>query len=315
MGLSSFGYSGTIAHVLLTATDDAPADPGCYSWPRPVVRPMACTLKRRPLAWRDPVHPLLQRRLPATPPALALFHSPVAGALRSLAAEHIVRSHIVFPGAAYLEMARAASSAFAPAPAGVALREIFFLRPLELPADAPGPEAAAWVECALLEGGGFEVRSGVEGAASDEYSATHCMGTHGAAAADGWRDVDEAALKRHCVKAADTAAFYASFYDGGLQYGPAYRRVEELWVSESGAEATARLRRRTDLQQTLVHPADLDGALQSTKVLASGEDVEGQIRLPFSVDAALMRGPAQGSLWVVRAPAGSTAAPLLPPPL
>ena len=60
-GLSSFGYSGTIAHVLLTATDDAPADPGCYSWPRPVVRPMACTLKRRPLAWRDPVHPLLQR--------------------------------------------------------------------------------------------------------------------------------------------------------------------------------------------------------------------------------------------------------------
>ena len=100
---------------------------------------------------------------------------------------------------------------------------------------------------------------------------------------------------------ADTAAFYASFAAGGLEYGPAYRRVEALWVSETGAEATSRLLPRTNLQRTHVHPADLDGALQSTKVLASGEGASGQIRLPFSIDTALLRGKASGPLWAVRA--------------
>ena len=53
------------------------------------------------------MHPLLQLRLPSLAPAAALFRAPVAGPLRALVAEHIVRGRVVFPGAAYLEMARA----------------------------------------------------------------------------------------------------------------------------------------------------------------------------------------------------------------
>ena len=44
-----------------------------------------------------------------------------------------------------------------------------------------------------------------------------------------------------------------------------------------------------------MHPADLDGALQPTKVLASGDGGSDQTRLPFSIDTALMRGKASGS--------------------
>ena len=35
-----------------------------------------------------------------------------------------------------------------------------------------------------MEDGGFELRSGAEGAPSEEASATHCVGRYGAAAAD-----------------------------------------------------------------------------------------------------------------------------------
>ena len=156
-----------------------------------------------------------------------------------------------------------------------------------------------------MEDGGFELRSGAEGAPSDEASATHCVGRYGAAVADGWSHVDEEAVRQRCVVPADTADFYASFAAGGLEYGPAYRRVASLWVSPSGAEATSRLLPRGNLQRTQVHPADLDGALQSTKVLASGDGGSDQTRLPFSIDTALMRGKASGQLWAAVASRGS----------
>ena len=82
------------------------------------------------------MHPLLQLRLRSLAPAAALFRAPVTGPLHALVAEHIVRGRVVFPGAAYLEMARAASGKHALARAGargtslgevgISLSEIFF---------------------------------------------------------------------------------------------------------------------------------------------------------------------------------------------
>ena len=51
-----------------------------------------------------------------------------------------------------------------------------------------------------MEDGGFELRSGAEGAASDEASATHCVGRYGTAAADGWSHFDEEAVRQRCVR-------------------------------------------------------------------------------------------------------------------
>ena len=101
------------------------------------------------------MHPLLQLRLPSLAPAAALFRAPMAGPLRALVAEHIVRGRVVFPGAAYLEMARAASAARAGArgtslrEVGISLSEIFFLRPLVLPDGAPKPNLTLTLTLAL----------------------------------------------------------------------------------------------------------------------------------------------------------------------
>ena len=53
-GVSSFGYSGTIAHAVLQAEQGAQS--------LTPVMPML-PLKRRAFPWRDPVHPLLQLSL------------------------------------------------------------------------------------------------------------------------------------------------------------------------------------------------------------------------------------------------------------
>eukprot|EP00964_Phaeocystis_antarctica_P081716 scaffold51141_cov63-Phaeocystis_antarctica.AAC.1 len=260
----------------------------------------ALRFRRRAFLWADPVHPLLQRRLPAPSGCTALFRSPVAGPLHALVADHVVRGRTVVPGAAYLETARAACSAVTPPSAsGAALRGVFFLQPLAL--DAGG---AAWVECALLEGGAFEVRSG----GGDGVAAVHCSGQWAAADAAAWRPFGLAAARERCCNVVDTAALYAAFSSVGLQYGPAFRALEAAW--EGGSEATARLRRRASLAGTQVHPADLDGALQSIALLRRGGDSHTETRLPFAVDCVLMRGPAAGVLWAVASALGVDAADL-----
>ena len=63
--------------------------------------------------------------------------------------------------------------------------------------------------------------------------------------------------------------------------------------------ALARLRARSTHEGTQVHPADLDDALCTSGVVTSSGG-DGETRLPFAVDDALLRG-APGELWAVRA--------------
>eukprot|EP00964_Phaeocystis_antarctica_P042504 scaffold24366_cov62-Phaeocystis_antarctica.AAC.1 len=290
-GVSSFGYGGTIAHAVMQRVPGGAAE-GTRGT-------AALRFRRRAFLWAEPVHPLLQRRLPAPSGCAALFRSPVAGPLHALVADHIVRGRLVVPGAAHLETVRAACSAVAPPSAsGAALSGVFFLRPLALEAGG-----AAWVECALLEGGAFEVRSGT----GEAVAAVHCSGQWAAAGAAAWRPFGLAAARERCCDVADTAALYAAFSAAELQYGPAYRALEAAWEGSGEAMARLRLRQRASLAGTQVHPADLDGALQSTALLRRGGGGQAETRLPFAVDGVLMRGPAAGVLWAVASASGADA--------
>ena len=63
------------------------------------------------------------------------FRSPAAGALLAVVADHIVRGRVVFPGAGYLEMARAASVSLSGGAKSAVLSRVFFLQPLVLDGD------------------------------------------------------------------------------------------------------------------------------------------------------------------------------------
>ena len=80
-----------------------------------------------------------------------------------------------------------------------------------------------------------------------------------------------AEVRARCARSVDTAEHYARLEAAGLQYGTAFRRIEELW--QGGQEAVARLSPpvTADRSAYLVHPALLDGCLQVlAAVLADG---------------------------------------------
>ena len=319
-GVSSFGYSGTIAHAVIAVgrggeqrgvggvPDSSaalalgpsgakragaglgPAGGGLQARtsqadvPRSPVasRPAPSLLYRRhAFQWRDQPHPFAQRSLPSSAGDSVVFQSPTAGALHALVADHVVQGRVVFPGAGYLEMARAAGAR--------ALCAVYFLQPLAIEAHG------VLVECVVSKGR-FEVCSREAGAV--DAVTVHCSGATSGATA--WGRIEHASLRAPSV-AADVGALYDGFDAVGLQYGPGYRTLVHAWGGAS--HALARLRTRSAREGTQVHPADLDDALCTSGVLASS-GAGGETLLPFAVDDALLRG-ATGELWAVRA-AGAT---------
>ena len=112
--------------------------------PSDVRPPLAFT--RRSFQWRVASHPLIQSRLPPLDDAGAIFRSRATHCM-DLVHDHVVQSRVIFPGAGYLELARAAAMT------ATALRGVFFLQPLAL------ETAGLLIECAITDGR-FEVRSG-----------------------------------------------------------------------------------------------------------------------------------------------------------
>ena len=273
-GVSSFGYSGTIAHAVLS--DEGIAQRTELPW-------LLLVYNRRIFQWRDLPHPFAQRRLPSSDGGPTVFRSPSAGTLLALVADHVVQARIVFPGAGYLEMARAAA-------AEATLQGVFFLQPLAI------DSVTLLIECAVSDSR-FEVRSGVDDATLAD-AAAHCSGSIGVGS---WQRVDHASVRaRSSAHAAQVSALYASFDAGGLQYGPAYRTIVQAWAG--GGDTQARLRARVASEGTAVHPADLDDALCVGALIGRSNRGEAnvQTRLPYALDDVLLQEVASGELWAVR---------------
>ena len=108
--------------------------------------------------------------------------------------------------------------------------------------------------------------------------------------------VELASLRaRSCAHMAHIDTLYDGFDARGLQYGPVYRTLAQGW--SSATEATARLLLRSVSEGTAVHHADLDDA-QCAGALMSSSNGNGETRLPFAVDEAVLQG-APGALWAV----------------
>ena len=101
--VSSFGYSGTIAHALTESHSTANTLPQSMRMP--------LMLTRETFIWSSPPHPLQQSSLPFDRGELdvVVLRSATVGAMRALLANHVVHGRVIFPGAGYLEMARTAA--------------------------------------------------------------------------------------------------------------------------------------------------------------------------------------------------------------
>ena len=277
-GVSSFGYSGTIAHALLRGGLWAAAGVDVHAAP-PLV------YARRCFPWRHAPHAFAQVKVAASPSAPdILFRSPAAGALHLLVADHIVHDRVIFPAVGYLEMARAVCEADASR-----MRDVFFLQPLAVEA------AGLSIECAMAQGR-FEVRASAEGT----DVAAYCSGEVGVLALSPLADTGWAHRRSSCPRAVHTGELYSQLASVGLQYGPAFRLLMHAWGGGCRVHAVARLRERCALDATQVHASDVDDALCLCAVMRPAESSSRETQVPFAVDRALLQAGRPG-LWAVRA--------------
>jgi hypothetical protein len=93
------------------------------------------------------------------------------------------------------------------------------------------------------------------------------------------------ALKAQCGRPQQAAAFYRKFSNFGLQYGPSFQTLQEIYIN--GVFALSMLKipdhLKGDFDQFILHPSMIDGALQTIAPLAGDADLA-MPHVPFALD-------------------------------
>ncbi|MFD4545073.1 SDR family NAD(P)-dependent oxidoreductase [Streptomyces sp. NPDC058466] len=204
--------------------------------------------------------------------------------------DHQVTGEVWLPGAAFLDMALEAAAASQDG-GDVCLADVRFVRPLALDADRP---VRLQLVLRPAEDGfrDFTIASAAAGERGAPWQ-RHVMGR--VALAESTADGDEgpAALRERCDEKVDLSAVYAGLAALGIDYGPAFRGLEEGHRTDSAA--LGRLA-RTPAAGHLLHPATLDAAFHTAAL--PGAAPEGRAFVPAGVGRLRFTGPRTTPVWV-----------------
>ncbi|MFG2605995.1 SDR family NAD(P)-dependent oxidoreductase [Streptomyces sp. NPDC048514] len=232
-------------------------------------------------------------------------------------ADHRVLGRRILPGAAHLELARAAvhrhRRAAGPQDRRLRLADVAWTAP------AVAEEGPLRLEVTLTPGPDGGTGFAVHGApaAPGATPVLHCRGravplTDREAVPD---TLDLAAVRTACsVRRLTAEQCYDAFGRAGMEYGPAFRGIEHIDVGT--AQALARLRLPDEVRDTAaayeLHPSLVDSALQAVVGLmlpsdGTAADLDGPA-LPFSVDEVDVLAPSRTARWArVRERSGTKA--------
>jgi polyketide synthase PksL len=202
------------------------------------------------------------------------------------AVDHKVNDERVFPGAGFLEMA-CISGNIASEQRVRKIKDVVWVQPLIF---LKGPQT---LQTSLKHVGGT-VEYAISSEDDENGTIVHSEGrldfsddwTKPAnAPADAEDRIPIQALKAQYVSLQNAANFYRKFSDYGLQYGPSFQTLQEIYTN--GAFALSKLRipdhLKGDFDQFILHPSMIDGALQTIAALAGSADST-MPHLPFALD-------------------------------
>ena len=204
---------------------------------------------------------------------------------------HVLHDRMILPGVAFIEMVRAAGELAGEKPV-MRLEEIVWLRPV------------IWKEkgqeiCIVLFPGkdsgtaGFEVSSD----GKDDQKLVHARGR---LIYKSFKEpkvnselVDLAGIKQRCSERINAQTCYNLFREKGLQLGPGFQTMQELYAN--GHEVLAMLKLPQELLtgrgDFLLHPALMDGALQSAVGLGLKAEETFELHIPFAASEVEIMGP------------------------
>lgn len=258
----------------------------------------ATRMRRRSI--EGATHPLLGDRI-ASPLRDIQFETHLDPDNPAFMVDHRVHGTVVVPGTAYVAMALdGAMAALGP---GNYLLDDFTIREALILADDSDSEAT--VQSILTpdsEGGAsFQV---VSKGGDDEWR-QHVTGTIRLAPADdaaSTGDSSLSAIRARCQDKVEADAFYDGVFAAGLEYGPAFRGIRELWRHDDEAVGAIDLPASllADRETYSVHPALLDAVLQVV-LAATPETTEptqpNTVYLPVAMDRISIHASLPDRLW------------------
>ncbi|MEI7032121.1 HAD-IIIC family phosphatase [Streptomyces pratensis] len=206
--------------------------------------------------------------------------------------DHRVGGAVLLPAAAFLEMVLEAVSSLGEA-ADVQVRDICFERPLPLAADLP-----VQLQLVLQPADENGVRHfTIASRPADDRRAPwvrHVRGQAGPATDEPLinPDTTPARLRKHCTEASDMTDAYAGLAALGLDYGPAFRMLEEGW---SGPSAALGRLGRTPRAGHLLHPVLIDAALHTAAL--AGDALRGRVLVPRRAGRLRLTGLRTAPAW------------------
>jgi acyl transferase domain-containing protein/NAD(P)-dependent dehydrogenase (short-subunit alcohol dehydrogenase family) len=206
--------------------------------------------------------------------------------------DHVLGNQKILPGAASLEMARAAGDLSSGTAHVSKLKNVVWARPISSGDDLLEIHISLRPDEQLVR---YEISTALDGRREMNSVGKIVYGS----ASDASRSpaapiLDLSEIKKRCPKLWWKAEVYTLFDSLGLRYGPAFQTVEELYTNRR--EAIARLALPKFLQPEssyyVLHPSLLDGAVQSVVgICCNDQDIEAKLYLPFSVEEVEIVGP------------------------
>ncbi len=216
---------------------------------------------------------------------------------------HVVKGKKVFPGTAYLEMARAAveksAGAISRGKEVMKLKNIVWSKPIEL------EDQAVSVHIRLFAVEDDEVSYQIYTGACDDSGdqAIHSQGT--AAFEENFElpPLDILELMARCNKLEITSEqCYKHFKNSGLDYGPGHQCIEKIFVGQGQAVAKLYIPEavKEDWQQYVLHPGLMDSAIQAAVGLTV--DTELQVfqkilAVPYALEEVEIFSGCTSEMW------------------
>jgi acyl transferase domain-containing protein/NADPH:quinone reductase-like Zn-dependent oxidoreductase/NADP-dependent 3-hydroxy acid dehydrogenase YdfG/SAM-dependent methyltransferase/acyl carrier protein len=263
-----------------------------YPWQRESYwfEPEKSALSRLPAS----THPLLQQRLTSANPT---WEGRLEGHRLAYLRDHVIQGSVVFPASAYLEAALAASRELT-GEQSCALAEVKLRRALVV-----GDEVAPTIQVVVQpQDNAFTVYSRVQPAAEWTLNATGRL-VREAEPTTPSKPSRLRAIQARCPLRLSSKRCYDGLRAAGLQYGPAFQGIEQMWLGRR--EALARIRRpelgNGGSEGHVFHPAMLDACFQ---VLAGASFLQRDTSdgadtwLPVEIERLRLSGPVpERGLW------------------
>jgi len=211
---------------------------------------------------------------------------------------HVIKGEKVLPGAAFLEIARAAVANSLKGTkrenAPICLNNIVFRQPLKM----DGNKKDVYIDVLPNEKGyEFHIFSLQEGDYSDKI--LHSQGFAKISNKITDKNLELSTYFQKCSNRYDDKAFYSFYESIGMIYGEEQQSVKELWVGDKCLIAKLVLPGSiiNTIGQYVLHPSLLDGAFQST--IGYSLDSSTQVFVPFSIDAVTIYNNFKKSMYVI----------------